>query len=324
VKPILVTSGEPAGIGPDLCLFLADKNWPVVILCDKDILVDRAQQLNLDVKLIDYRQDSSLTFRPHQLHVISLPCASNVIAGQLDAQNAAYVIQMLTQASQYCLENTFSALVTAPIHKSVINQAGIIFTGHTEFFADFCGGADVVMMLVCEAMRVALVTTHLPLNKVPAHITVEKIKTVVCAVAKGLQQYSNILQPKLAVAGLNPHAGEDGYLGTEEIEIINPTILDLQVQGLDVSGAFPADTMFTPSNLALYDAFIAMYHDQGLPVLKHAGFGQAVNVTLGLPFIRTSVDHGTALDLAGTGQASPESLFCAIKLAIKMARACQK
>jgi 4-hydroxythreonine-4-phosphate dehydrogenase len=318
VKPLLVTSGEPAGIGPDVCLALASLELPLVILCDKELLGARAKQLGLDIVLVDYEQGKPPTSLPQQLTVLSLPCKAPVIAGTLNPENASYVMQMLTMAVTRCRHGEFSALITAPVHKAIINQAGYNFTGHTEFFADYCGVPHVVMMLACSAMRVALITTHLPLKKVPYAITQSLIIKIITLLNQALQQDFGIHFPKIYVAGLNPHAGEAGYLGCEEIKVITPALAALQQQGINVQGPFPADTMFTPDNAKTCDAFVAMYHDQGLAVLKYAGFGHAVNVTLGLPIVRTSVDHGTALELAGTGLASASSLFAAVEMAAAM------
>lgn len=328
IKPILVTSGEPAGIGPELCSFLTALNAPIVVLGDKYLLAERAQILNQPIHWDDYQpRDDWRTWehKPGHLMVWHLPCSGSrvVTAGQLDTQHVPYVLTMLKMASESCFKQEFSALVTAPVHKGIINQAGIVFTGHTEYFAEQCGVTEIVMMLVCDAMRVALVTTHVALKDVSRYITSEKIQSVVRLVNQSLKLYFNKSVPKIAVAGLNPHAGEGGYLGTEELDVINPSIDLLKQQGIHITGALSADTLFTAKNLQDYDAFITMYHDQGLPVLKYASFGHAVNVTLGLPYIRTSVDHGTALELAGTGKASAESLICAVNLAIQMVQACQ-
>lgn len=318
MRPLLITSGEPAGIGPDICLALAQLNLPVVVLADKNILVQRAEQLKLAINFYDYKPDSIIGLQ-NSLTVLSLPTKEKVVAGQLNCANASYIIEMLTTATKLTLSQEFSALVTAPIQKSVINQAGITFTGHTEFLAEHCHiQGMVVMMLVCEAMRVALVTTHLPLKAVPAVINVPLIIKIITQVHASFKQDFGIKNPCIYVAGLNPHAGEAGYLGREELDIIIPALTQLRQRHINVHGPFPADTLFTPEKLASADVFVTMYHDQGLPVLKYAGFGQAVNVSLGLPIIRTSVDHGTALTLAGSGHASADSLIAAIKLAQHM------
>jgi 4-hydroxythreonine-4-phosphate dehydrogenase len=242
------------------------------------------------------------------------------VAGKLNGKNATYVMQMLTCAVERCLDGEFSALITAPVNKAVINQAGFSFTGHTEFLADHCKVETVVMMLASPMMRVALVTTHLPLRQVADTITSSLIMNVVTQLHEALQRDFGITRPKIFIAGLNPHAGEGGYLGFEELEIITPAIMALKARGVDVSGPMPADTMFTVDNTKICDAYVAMYHDQGLPVIKYADFGRSVNVTLGLPIIRTSVDHGTALDLAGTGKASAGSLLTAIEMAAFMVK----
>ena len=315
MKPLLVSSGEPAGVGPDLCLTLAGSAWPIVVLCDKQLLAVRAKQLGRHITLIDYQPNIPPTTAPDQLTVLSIPCHAEVVAGTLNTENAPYVLDLLTTAVARCLNGEFSALITAPVHKAIINQAGYEFTGHTEFFAEYCNVAHVVMMLACAEMKVALVTTHLPLKKVPESVTSALIIDVITTLTGSLQNDFGISHPTIYVAGLNPHAGEGGYLGREEIEVISPALAILQQRGIDVQGPMPADTMFTPHNANTCDAFVAMYHDQGLSVLKYAGFGRAVNVTLGLPIIRTSVDHGTALDLAGTGQADSGSLMAAVEMA---------
>ncbi|WP_045107328.1 4-hydroxythreonine-4-phosphate dehydrogenase PdxA [Legionella hackeliae] len=324
MKPLLVSSGEPAGVGPDLCLALADYELPIVILGDKNLLQQRAQTLQLKITFTDYQPETPLIIRKGHLTVLSIPCPENVIPGKLNPKNSSYVIEMLTLAADQCLQGEFSGLVTAPVHKAVINQAGIPFTGHTEFFASRCKTDVVVMMLACEIMKVALVTTHLPLRAVADAISISTIKQVIHQINSTLKRDFGIRNPCLYVAGLNPHAGEGGYLGREEIEIITPALEQLKKEGINVHGPFPADTLFTPRNLDCCDAFIAMYHDQGLSVLKYAGFGSAVNITLGLPIIRTSVDHGTALDLAGTGTAEVGSMLAAVKMAQFMARQREK
>ncbi|WP_115332464.1 4-hydroxythreonine-4-phosphate dehydrogenase PdxA [Legionella busanensis] len=319
MKPLLISSGEPAGIGPDICLALAKLNLPIVILADKKLLQERAEKLQLAVNFIDYVESTNFSTKPNSLVVLSIPCNQPVEAGKLNTANADYVIRMLTRGAKDCLENRFSALVTAPVHKAVINDAGIPFTGHTEFFANYCNIETVVMMLACPAMKVALVTTHLPLNEVPKAVTKHLLYNVLQQLQESLKKDFGIENPRIWVAGLNPHAGEGGYLGREELDIIIPTLDKMKEQGMNVEGPFPADTMFVPHNTnTKVDAYVAMYHDQGLPVLKYAGFGQAVNITLGLPIIRTSVDHGTALELAGTGQANAASLIAAVKTALFM------
>lgn len=320
MNPILITSGEPAGVGPDICLDLAQYDYPVVVMGDLGLLEQRAKTLNIDVDFHVYQQGMPIVPERGHLAVIPVPVQDNVIPGQLNVHNAAYVINMLTQATDACLSGAFSALVTAPIHKGVINDAGITFTGHTEFLADRCH-AEVVMMLVSSVMRVALVTTHLPLQKVAEQLNKEHVTKVVQIVHQALLQNFGIQSPCLYVSGLNPHAGEGGHLGREEIEIIAPVIDYLKQAGIDVKGPFSADTMFCVDSFEKPDTYIVMYHDQGLPVIKYASFGEAVNVTLGLPMIRTSVDHGTALNLAATGRAHSKSLIEAVKLAFNMAKA---
>lgn len=318
MKPLLISSGEPAGIGPDICIALAEDAYPIVIIGDKSLLEARAAQLKQSVSFVDYRPDETLTFRPGQLYVCSMLCPQTVIPGQLNPANAGYVIDMLDYAAKACLNRSFSALVTAPVHKAVINEAGIPFTGHTEFLANKCGSNKVVMLLCSDHLHVALATTHIPLKDVPDAITETSLSEVIQILHHTFQLDFGVAQPKICVAGLNPHAGESGYLGTEEQDVIKPTLACLKQEGIDAAGPFPADTLFTPDYIKQCDVFLVMYHDQGLPVLKYASFGHAVNITLGLPIIRTSVDHGTALSLAGTGQADAGSLKAAIKKAMKM------
>lgn len=318
MKPLLVTSGEPAGIGPDLCLELAGSPLPIVVLADKHLLIARAKQLGKTIQLVDYVPGRDVNPQSNVLTVLSIPCPSPVIPGQLNAENVPYVEKMLAMAADLCLEGKFSALITAPVHKAIMNQPGIDFTGHTEFFAKRFQVETVVMMLVCDVMRVALVTTHLPLREISDAISQDLINEIVICLNNSLKQDFAIAHPKIWVAGLNPHAGEGGHLGMEEITIISPALQNLQRQGIDVEGPFPADTLFTQNNQKKCDVFLAMYHDQGLAVLKYAGFGNAVNITLGLPIIRTSVDHGTALELAGTGKASSSSLLAAVSVAADM------
>jgi 4-hydroxythreonine-4-phosphate dehydrogenase len=320
MKPLLVSSGEPAGVGPDLCLTLAGSKFPIVVLGDKSILMARAKLLKQPIIFEDYQFGISPTHLPHHLTVLSTPCNADVVPGLLNVKNAAYVLNMLSMATDACLSGEFSALITAPVHKAIINQAGIAFTGHTEFLADRCQSSQVVMMLSCETMNVALVTTHIPLQQVSETITQSLIHNVVTQLYTSLQLDFGINNPTIYVAGLNPHAGEMGYLGREELDVIEPALALLKDQGIDVHGPMPADTMFTPSNVKRCNAFVAMYHDQGLPVLKYAGFGRAVNVTLGLPIIRTSVDHGTALELAGKGVVDAGSLQAAVNMAASMVK----
>ena len=320
IQPIVITPGEPAGIGPDIVLRLAQEDWPIEWVCiaDPELMLERARQLGLDiqVKLID--ADTATTPQPHragELQIIPVPLVSKVHSGQLDPANATYVLETLKLATDGCLNNRFSALVTGPLHKGNINQAGIPFTGHTEWLAEHSHTQLVVMMLATEGLRVALVTTHLPLREVADAITPERLESISRILHADLQHKFGLVSPRIAVLGLNPHAGEDGHLGREELDIMIPILNKLRREGMDLTGPLPADTAFTPDKLATVDAVLAMYHDQGLPVLKHLGFGEAINITLGLPFIRTSVDHGTALELAGTGLARMNSLRAALQLA---------
>lgn len=318
-----LTPGEPAGIGPDLCLLLACEAQPqaLVAIASRDLLAERAQQLGLAIELLEVGPGNW----PQQpapaasLYVWDTPLGAPVQAGQLDQANAAYVLETLSRAGQGCLAGHFAAMITAPVHKGVINEAGIAFSGHTEFLAELTATAQVVMMLATHGLRVALVTTHLPLKDVAAAITADRLSRVTRILDHDLRTKFGIAKPRILVCGLNPHAGEGGHLGREEIEIIEPTLEQLRGEGIDLIGPLPADTLFTPKHLEHCDAVLAMYHDQGLPVLKYKGFGAAVNVTLGLPIIRTSVDHGTALDLAGTGQIDSGSLQVALHTAYQMA-----
>jgi 4-hydroxythreonine-4-phosphate dehydrogenase len=319
--PIVITAGEPAGIGADLIVQIAQQQLPngLVIIGDPALLQQRAQQLNLPLHINIYQPTQPLPpAKAGALTVLPVPLAKPCIPGTLDPANAAYVIQMLTIAAQGCLNGDFAAIVTNPVHKGVINAAGTPFSGHTEFFADYAGVKHAVMLLVADNLRVALATTHLPLRMVADALTPELITITLSLLHRGLQQYFGIALPRILVCGLNPHAGEGGYLGREEIDIIIPTLEKLRAAGMHLAGPLPADTAFIPQQLAQADAILAMYHDQGLPTLKHSGFDRAVNVTLGLPFIRTSVDHGTALELAGAGTAETGSLLAAIKTAIML------
>ena len=307
---IAVTSGEPAGIGPDICLALAKSGVAgrLVIVGDRTLLQDRARRLGVDIAGLDIR------------HV---PLRAPVVAGRLDATNASYVLDILDVAIDGCISGEYAAMVTAPVHKGVINDAGVAFTGHTEYLAERTGTRRVVMMLAGTGeqagLRVALATTHLPLREVCDHITPQSLEQVLRILHGDLRRHFGISDPHVLVAGLNPHAGEGGHLGREEIDVIVPCLERLRAEGMKLSGPLPADTLFTPRHLEGADAVLAMYHDQGLPVLKYKGFGQAVNITLGLPIIRTSVDHGTALDLAGTGKADTGSLCFALQTAREMA-----
>lgn len=318
MKPLLITSGEPAGIGPDLCLALAGHPFPLVILANQSILEARARQLNLSITFEMYQPNQPVMPRAGKLTIWSIDCEQPVIPGQIDIKQATYVLKMLDLAVDACLSQQFSALVTAPVHKAVINQAGFAFTGHTEWLARRCQSESVVMLMVSPQMRVALVTTHLPLRAVPDALTQPLLMQVLRTLQTALQRDFGLKKPKIRVAGLNPHAGEGGYLGTEEQTIILPVIESLCQQGFLIEGPFPADTLFIKNNDPC-DVYVTMYHDQGLPVIKHADFDHTVNVTLGLPIIRTSVDHGTALSLAGLGIARADSLLAAVDLASKMA-----
>ena len=319
MKPILVSSGDPAGVGPDLCLALATHDYPVVILGDIDVLAARAKVLKQSCQFIEYCADAPLAIQKGQLTVYSMPCPQPVVAGKLNPIHGTYVIQLLAKAAALCADNTFSALVTAPVHKANINAAGHPFKGHTEFFAEFYKSPQVVMLLACQQMRVALVTTHLPLKQVSAAITFGGLIDVIMQLNRSLITDFGIDNPKIKVAGLNPHAGESGYLGDEEIEIISPALQYLRQQGINLEGPLAADTMFIEENRGDCDAYVAMYHDQGLPVLKYAGFGHAVNITLGLPIVRTSVDHGTALHIAGTDRVDNGSMLAAVEMALLIA-----
>ena len=319
--PLYVTSGEPAGIGPDICLSLADRvdERPIVVLADIHMLKQRAEILNQQIELIEY-QGQSDTSAQGQLYVEHVALNTAEVVGKLNAQNSAYVLEQLRRSADYAMQGKSVGVATAPVQKSIINDAGIHFSGHTEYYQEFAGVERVVMMLATKTLRVALATTHLALRDVPDAITAERLHQVIDILIYDLKTKFKIDQPHILVCGLNPHAGEDGYLGREEIEVINPVLETYRAQGIDMSLSLPADTLFTPENLKDADAVLAMYHDQGLPVLKSQGFGEAINITLGLPFIRTSVDHGTALSLAGTGLAKSSSLHVAVDLALDLAR----
>lgn len=317
---IALTPGEPAGIGPDLCVQLAQtaQLCQLVAIADPTLLQQRAQQLDLplSIELFDKKQPAKPNL-PSHLTVLPVALAASVNCGQLNALNSGYVLETIRQATFGCMSGNFAAMITAPVHKGIINDAGIPFSGHTEFIAEITGGTP-VMMLATPGLRVALATTHLPLSQVSAAITQASLSDVIHILHTDLRQRFGIAQPKILVCGLNPHAGENGNLGHEEIDTIEPVLQQLRLAGLDLQGPLPADTLFTPKYLDNADAVLAMYHDQGLPVLKFKGFGQAVNITLGLPIVRTSVDHGTALELAGTGKASLGSLKFALQTALDM------
>lgn len=322
-----ITPGEPAGIGPDLCIMLAQQTWPhqLIIFADPELMLSRAKLLGLPLKLTTWQgtedfhvsESGELLIFPHTL-------ATDAKAGQADIRNAQYVLDTLTSATRLCQDGTLDGLITAPVHKGIINDAGIPFTGHTEFLEQMTNASKVVMMLATDGLRVALATTHLPLRDVADAISTSLLNEVLEILLTDLRQKFGIQQPRILVAGLNPHAGENGHLGMEEINIITPVLDAFRAKGEMIQGPLPADTLFNEKLLCQADAVLAMYHDQGLPVLKFKGFGKAVNITLGLPIIRTSVDHGTAFDLAGTGKADPGSLMTAIQVAVEMASAQHK
>lgn len=319
---LAITLGEPAGIGPELVAALAatDLTADLIAVGDKDLLLLAAQSRGIALQLEaddgQWRRERTAG----ELRYVHVPALAPVVPGKLDLRNAPYVIDMLARAADGCLQGEFDALVTAPVHKGIVNDAGIGFTGHTEFFA-IRAKSDVAMLLASPGLRVALATTHLPLAEVPAAITAAGLVRILRIVYNDLRHRFRIEDPRIAVLALNPHSGEGGHLGREEIDVIAPTLAALRADGMRLEGPLSADTAFVPAQRARFDAYLAMYHDQGLPVLKALGFGETVNVTLGLPFVRTSVDHGTALDLAGTGKADPSSLIAAVKLALALARA---
>lgn len=317
---LAITPGEPAGIGPDLIIELAQSQWQaqLVVFADSDMLKQRAAVLNLPLELLPYNKDNNELQLPGQLYVVDIPVNAPVVAGELNSLNGQYVVETLRQACSKNMDGEFDAVVTGPVHKGIINKAGISFSGHTEYFASQSNTQDVVMMLSTDGLRVVLATTHIPLAYVAKAITRERLHKVLHIVHTDMKLKFGIPSPQLFVCGLNPHAGEDGHLGREELDVIIPALDELREQGLNITGPLPADTMFQPKYMEQADAILAMYHDQGLPVLKYKGFGDAVNITLGLPFIRTSVDHGTALDLAGTGQANSGSFKRAINKALTL------
>jgi len=316
---IAITPGEPAGIGPDLLIKYCQQARPysLIAIANPALLKQRAKELGLNISLHEYQDDAEPLAAGH-LYIEPVDLDNPVIAGQLNSANSTYVLACLQKAVTGCIEQRYDALVTGPINKAIINHAGISFSGHTEYLADKTNTKKVVMMLANKTMRVALATTHLPLSEVPAAITKENLRQVLQILSDALQTQFAIDNPTILVCGLNPHAGEEGHLGREEIEIIQPTLETLRQQGMNLIGPLPADTLFTPKTLNTADAVLAMYHDQGLPVLKYSGFGQSVNITLGLPIIRTSVDHGTALELAGTGNIDVGSLDVAVTTAFQM------
>ena len=319
---LAITAGESAGIGPDLCIQIAQQAHAheLVVIADPQLLQQRAALLGLPLRIRLYNDaEAPRPSAAGELCVCPVTLAQPVVAGQLQVANSHYVLETLRVAVQGALDKRWAGIVTAPVHKGIINDAGIAFSGHTEYFRDYCGVPEVVMMLATSDLRVALVTTHLPLKDVPAAITPERIKRVARILHQDLVTFFGLKAPHILVAGLNPHAGEDGHLGREELDVIIPTLNELRAEGLHLTGPLPADTLYTPKHLQHADATLAMYHDQGLPVLKFHGFGRAANITLGLPVIRTSVDHGTALDLAGSGKADAGSLLTAIDVALHMA-----
>ena len=321
-QPVLaVASGEPSGIGPELCARLPERKWPahLVVVGDVELIEERLE-----------RAGRALVVRPWEpgmkpetgiFDVLHCPLACPALAGKPSPKNAAYVLSILDRALEGCMQGVFAGMVTAPVHKGVICDSGVAFSGHTEYLATKTHTPQVVMMLVGGGMRVALVTTHLPLAEVPKALTQDRLTRTLDILHRGLVENFNLPKPRILVAGFNPHAGEGGHLGNEEIDIIIPVLERLRAKGMNLIGPLPADTLFTPPKLREADAVLAMYHDQGLPVLKHASFGSGVNVTLGLPIIRTSVDHGTAFDLVGSGKADPGSLFAAVEMTIGMVKA---
>lgn len=323
---LALTPGEPAGIGPDLCVQLAQQAFraELVAVCDPTLLEQRARLLRLPlrVEIFDPRA-ARAGAAPGSIKVMPVAPARETVPGKPDTANAPYVLETLRRAVNGCLDGTFDALVTGPVHKGVINDAGLPFTGHTELLAELTQAPQPVMMLMSGSLRVALATTHLPLREVSAAITAVRLSAVLRVLHHDLQTRFGIANPRILVCGLNPHAGEDGHLGREEIEVIEPLVQQLRGEGMKLTGPLAADTLFTPKYLNDADAVLAMYHDQGLPVLKYQGFGQAVNITLGLPLIRTAVDHGTALELAGTGLAEGGSLEAALRAALEMVARCK-
>jgi 4-hydroxythreonine-4-phosphate dehydrogenase len=315
-----LTPGEPAGIGPDIVARLAGRSLParIIVIADRHLLAERARRLGISIALREWGQDSAE--HGGMLEVLHVPLRAPVTPGELDARNSAYVIETLERAVDGCMDGTFDGMVTGPVHKGIINAAGVPFTGHTEMLAERTGTPRVVMMLCGAGLRVALATTHVALRDVPSLLDQPMLEQILRILVRDLAWRYGIERPRVGVSGLNPHAGESGYLGNEEIGIIAPVVDRLRAEGLDLHGPLPADTLFTPARLQQFDAVLAMYHDQGLPVLKYAAFGRGINVTLGLPIVRTSVDHGTALDIAGSGKADPGSLIEAIDAAAAMAQ----
>ncbi|WHL24967.1 MAG: 4-hydroxythreonine-4-phosphate dehydrogenase PdxA [Candidatus Blochmannia vicinus] len=320
---VIITTGEPSGIGPDIIIMSAQKKWPVelVVCADPNLLLDRANQINLPLKLRSYHaKKTAFPCIPGELSILEMSLPKKSVPGRLDVDNNDYVINTLKRASQGCLNKEFSALITGPVHKAILNKGNIAFCGHTEFLSHINKCKKTVMMLSNNNLRIALATTHIPISSVPKVITQKSLCDTISILAKGLNQYFGILCPKIYVCGLNPHAGESGYIGQEEIETIIPALNILKKNtDYEIIGPLSADTIFQSKYIQHADVILAMYHDQGLPILKYSGFGQSVNTTFGLPFIRTSVDHGTALELSGTGLALPNSMIMAITIAISMA-----
>lgn len=319
---IAITPGEPAGVGPELTIQIAQQDWPaqLIVVADKNLMQQRAEMLGLPIELVDFDPSQPAEIhKPSRLFIKHIPLGTDSKVGELNDANGQYVVATLAEASQGNMDGIYDAVVTGPVHKGIINQAGIPFSGHTEFFANHSNTSDVVMLLATEGLKVALVTTHIPLAYVSMAITHDRLHKVTTILDAELKRKFGLKNPSILVCGLNPHAGESGHLGREEIDTIEPCLEQLKQEGINLTGPLPADTLFQPKYLESCDAVLAMYHDQGLPVLKYKGFGNAVNITLGLPYVRTSVDHGTALDLAGTGQASTGSMEVAISHAIKMA-----
>ncbi len=326
INKLAITAGEPAGIGPDLILQLSlTEQWSsndsqFIVIADQKVLKERAKILDLSIEFKNYEKDSPILNQKGKICVLHTPSAEPVTLGELNKNNAQYVLDTLDIAAKGCLNDEFDAMVTAPLHKGIINDANIPFTGHTEYLAELTNAELPVMMLAAKTFRVALATTHLPLKDVSNAITKDSLEKVIRILNNDLIYKFGIDKPHILVCGLNPHAGEDGHLGMEEIETIEPVVNNLKSEGIQLTGPLPADTLFTAKYLDNADAVLSMFHDQGLPVLKYAGFGEAINVTLGLPIIRTSVDHGTALDLAGTGKASTGSFIAAINAAKELVR----
>ncbi|MEM7082587.1 MAG: 4-hydroxythreonine-4-phosphate dehydrogenase PdxA [Pseudomonadota bacterium] len=318
---IVISAGEPAGIGPDLCLLLAARDWParLAVVGDPELLRQRARLLGITLNIVIGVADAVPSHAAGTLYVVPESCAAPCVPGELNTANSDYVLRVLRRCAALCLDGSAGAMVTAPVHKGVINDAGISFSGHTEFLAELCNAPLPVMLLCAGDLRVALVTTHLPLSAVSAAITPQRLRQTLEVLQTDLQQKFGFAQPRISVCGLNPHAGEGGHLGREEIDVITPVLDTLRETGMALKGPLPADTLFTPRHLNECDAVLAMYHDQGLTTLKYAGFGRAINVTLGLPIVRTSVDHGTALDLAGRGECDSGSMIEALRLAIASA-----